>query len=150
MYQNTITLFNYHSDTDSWHTTVFTGVDLIASQGANATQRGQTNSDTVDLLINVTKEKRFNTATNIPDVHINKQYVSPKAYAALPAPNGYFTFSPESDFFIEGNHYSADPIKDSNSEDGLYNSMNAVYDGVYMIKSVTYYDLIPHFEIGGR
>ena len=174
MYRKTITLFNYHAETDSWYTTVFIGADLIENAGTNATRQGQTNSDTVDLLIHVRRDKKADTVIykpkriadaegNIimsgeesitkysdPNFHLDKQYVGPKAYAAIKKPRNYFTFTPESDFFIVGNYYSQEPVADAEFEDGLYSAMNAAHDGVYMVSSVAFYSLIPHFEIGGR
>lgn len=174
MYQDTITLFNYHADTDSWYTTVFTGTDLIEHVGSNNTRQGQTNSDAVDLLIHVHRDKKADTIIykpkritdtegNIivsgndsfivyddPDLHLDKQYIAPKAYATVETPVNYFTFTPESDFFIVGNYYSEEPIADSGFGDGLYSAINAALDGVYMVSSAAFYSLIPHFEIGGR
>lgn len=174
MYRNTITLFNYHAETDSWYTTVFIGADLIENAGTNATRQGQTNSDAVDLIIHVRRDKKADTVIykpkriadaegNIivsgedsfivygdPDLHLDKQYVGPKAYAAIENPRNYFTFTPESDFFIVGNYYSQEPVADAEFEDGLYSAMNAAHDGVYMVSSMAFYSLLPHFEIGGR
>ncbi len=150
MYQKTITLFNYHAKTDSWYTTVFVGTDLIENTGTNATRQGQTNSDAVDLLIHVRKDKTADTIYSNPALHLDKQYVGSKTYAAIENPRNYFTFTPESDFFIVGSYYSAEPVADAEFEDGLYSAMNAAHDGVYMVSSVAFYSLIPHFEIGGR
>ena len=174
MYRNTITLFNYHAETDSWYTTVFIGADLIENAGTNATRQGQTNSDAVDLIIHVRRNKTADTIIYKPEkiadaegniivssedsftvysdpaLHLDKQYVGPKAYAAIENPRNYFTFTPESDFFIVGNYYSKESVSDAGFEDGLYSAMNAAHDGVYMVSSVAFYSLLPHFEIGGR
>lgn len=174
MYQSTITLFNYHADTKNWYSTVFTGADLIESSGTRSTQQGEANSDVVDLLIHVRSSKKADTVIyepnritdgqgNIivsdadssiiyddPNLHLEKQYIGPKAYATLKDPQGYFTFTPEADFFIVGNYYSSEPISDDEFEDGLYSAMNAVRDGVYMVSSAAFYGLLPHFEIGGK
>lgn len=174
MYRKTITLFNYHGETDSWYTTVFIGADLIENSGANATRQGETNSAAVDLIVHVQRDKKADTIVykpkriadaegNIlvsgedsfiiygdPVLHADKQYAGPKAYAAIENPRNYFTFTPESDFFIVGNYYSDAPISDADFEDGLYSAMNAAHDGVYMITSAAFYSLLPHFEIGGR
>ncbi len=150
MYDKTITLFNYHKQTDSWRTTVFTGVDLVETVGANATRQGHTNSDAVELLINMNKDTPIVTPTDTAGVTVSKQYLPPKAYAALSDPVNHFTFTPEHDFFREGNHYSAEPISDADYEDGLYSDINTGFDGVYMVSSAAYFSLIPHFEIGGR
>jgi|GEM_PF-4534106 len=56
------------------------------------------------------------------------------------------------DFFIEGVFGEFDfPISDQNFERrGFYNYMNAEYDNVFVISSVSKHDLIPHFEITAR
>ena len=38
MYDAIITLFNFHEKTGAWHTTVFSGVSLYATEGAGATR----------------------------------------------------------------------------------------------------------------
>ena len=140
MYQDTITLFNYHAATDSWYTTVFTGTNLVENTASNATRQGHTSGDAVELIVHTSKSKQAS----------GKQYIRPKIYAATEDPSEYFTFVPESDFFIAGEHGSDTPINDSDFEDGLYSAMNDMHDGVYMISSAAFYSLLPHFEIGGR
>lgn len=143
MFGNTITLFNYHANTQRWHTTVFEGADLIESKGANATQQGVTNGDTVDLLLPVSFSNGAISCNGKP-------YVKPKAYAASDAPADCFTFSPETDFFMVGNHHSDVPEAEADYMDGFYTAMNTEHDDVYLVTSAAFYSLIPHFEIGGR
>lgn len=174
MFKNTVTVFNYHANTKSWYTTVFKGADLIESRSANATQQGQTNADAVDLLINVRRDQMADTIIYKPkriidaqgnvivsaedsfimyssaDIYSEKRYLRPKEYAAIDSPESYFTFAPETDFFIAGNYYSETPILDDDFDEGFYSAMNAEHDGVYLISSAAFYSLIPHFEIGGR
>ena len=174
MFDSIITLFNYRKADHSWYTTVFHGVNLIEPQGKNASQHGQTNTDTVEILIQVRPNKKADTMVYIPnriadadgnilladngvsvsyqdpDTDENRQYIGPKAYAALESPAGYFTFTPETDFIVVGNYSSNEPINDDDYTEGLYHAMNDVQDGVYMVTSATYFSLIPHFEIGGR
>jgi hypothetical protein len=140
MYDGTITLFNYHANTKQWHTTVFDGVDLLERDAKQATQQGETNGSSVDLLINVDADKSYN----------GKQYVGPKAYAATDTPADCFTFTPETDFFVVGDRSMTEPVSEDDYESGYYHEMNTLYDGVHMVVSAAYFSLIPHFEIGGR
>lgn len=175
MFSHTITVFNYHEQTNAWYTSVFVGVSLYAADSRNATQNsGKVNAATVDVIIHVNQGGEADTliyepnvlvdeAGNIitveddnalnyrePDTQKVKKYTGPKAYAKLADPSEYFTFRPETDFFATGNYASEAPISDDDYENGLYSAMNDAMDGVYMITSATFYSLIPHFEIGGK
>lgn len=140
MFSCKVTLFNYHAATKQWYTTVFDGVDLLEVGAAAATQKGETNGSSVDLLINVKPDKSCN----------GKQYMGPKAYAVTGTPADCFTFTPETDFFMEGDHSLTKPVKEDDYESGYYHEMNKDHDGVHMVVSAAYFPLIPHFEIGGR
>ena len=140
MFGSTVTLFNYHAKTKQWYTTKFDGVDLLQVDARNATRQGETNSSSVDLLVNVSADKSCN----------GKQYAGPKAYAALDNPAECFTFTPETDFFMEGEHILSEPVSEDDYENGFYHDMNSIHDGVYMVVSAAFFPLIPHFEIGGR
>ena len=174
MYDAVITLFNYRKSEHAWYTTVFHGANLIEPRGNSATQQGQVNADTVEIIIHVkpnqdadtliyvpnnitdvdgnvlTSDNGVHVAYDDPETHESRQYISPKAYAHLEAVDGRFTFTPETDFVVVGNYSSQEPIDDDEYEDGLYQAMNEAQDGVYMITSATYFSLLPHFEIGGR
>lgn len=141
MYDCTVTLFNYHAKTNNWHTTVFGNADLLVTGAKSATPKGETNGSSVDLLINVTADKASADG---------KKYVGPKAYAATDTPDAYFTFTPETDFFMEGDYSIAEPVSEDDYESGYYHEMNNIHDGVHMVVSAAYFPLIPHFEIGGR
>ena len=140
MFDCTVTLFNYHAATKQWHTTKFDGVDLLERDAKAATQQGETNGSSVDLLINVKSDKSCD----------GKQYVGPKAYARIDTPADCFTFTPETDFFMEGDYSMSEPVSEDDYESGYYHEMNNAHDGVYMVVSAAYFPLIPHFEIGGR
>ena len=141
MFDHTITLFNYHAKTNKWYTTKFDGVDLLAASAKSATLQGETNGSSVDLLINVTADKSSADG---------KKYVGPKAYATVDDPADYFTFIPETDFFMEGDFSTPEPISEDDYESGYYHEMNNAHDGVHMVVSAAFFSLIPHFEIGGR
>ena len=174
MHDNTITLFNYREAEGLWYTTVFSNVTLTELKAEGASQYGHTNSDTVEIIIKVRPNKVASTliyepnsivdgdgnvivsdegtrvAYQDPDTKEERQYIGPKAYAALETPTGYFTFKPECDFIMVGNYSHAEPIADDEFEQGLYHAMNEAQDGVYMVTSAAYFSLLPHFEIGGR
>ena len=141
MFNSTVTLFNYHATTKQWYTTRFDGVDLLEVNAKSATRQGETNSSNIDLLINVNPDKSSSNG---------KPYLGPKAYAATADPSTYFTFTPEIDFFVEGDYSSDVPVAEDEYESGYYHEMNNSHDGVYMVVSAAYFPLIPHFEIGGR
>lgn len=143
MHDCEITLFNYREDTQQWHTTLFSRVTVHATKGSSATPQGVTNGDTVSLHIPV-------TCNNGTICYQNKPYMKPKAYAESETPADGFTFTPGTDFFAVGDYNEVDPIDDAEYMDGLYSCMNAEHDDVYMISSAAFFQLIPHFEIGGR
>lgn len=140
MFCNTVTLFNYHDKTKQWYTTKFDGADLLEVGAKSATPKGETNGSSVDLLINVSSDKSYE----------GKAYLGPKAYAATDNPGAHFTFTPETDFFMEGDYSMAKPVCEDDYESGYYHEMNTLHDGVHMVVSAAFFPLIPHFEIGGR
>lgn len=145
MCQNTITLFNYHETTGLWFPSVFKGVDLGVNASSNSTKDGKNSNDTVIIIIHCTKDKVFTTADGT-----KKSYTGAKAYAKCDNPTTCITFKPECDFIYEDDWTDLTPISDEEYESGFYHTMNEEYDGVYMISSAAFYDLLPHFEIGGR
>lgn len=145
MFQNTITLFNYHEATGMWYPSVLTKVDLGVNKSSNSTKNGINNNDTVTLIIPCTKDKGFITADGAV-----KSYTEAKTYAKCDNPTSYVTFKLECDFIYDGVYPDLTPVKDEDYESGYYHAVNEEYDGVYMISSVAFYDLLPHFEIGGR
>lgn len=155
MYEHTITVFNFHEKTGAWYTSVFSGVSLYDNASANATPNsGKVNASSIEAIIHVDQNQSAGGSKMLsyqePETNKAKSYAGPKAYAKLDDPDDYFTFKPETDFFVTGNHSSNEPILDEDYEDGLYNAMNDTQDGVYMIASAIFYGLLPHFEIGGR
>ena len=144
MHDVTITLFNFHEATGKWHPTEFRNVSLTESNGnAPTPDAGMKNADAVELIIRTAADKS-NT-----ECGVTVRHVGPKEYAALENPVGYFTFTPEQDFFYVGSVMAASYPEDDYDE-GFYHYMNKTHDGVYMIQSSAFYSLIPHFEIGGR
>ena len=145
MYQNTITLFNFHEATGLWYPSVFTGVDLGVNNSSRSTKDGKNNGDAVSVIIHCTADKTFTTADGT-----EKSYTGAKAYAKCENPTACITFNPVCDFIYEGVWPDLEPLREEDYESGLYHALNDEHDGVYMISSAAYYGLLPHFEIGGR
>ena len=142
MHNGTITLFNLQGS--KWYPSVIRGVSVEEIVATSATENaGRTNSDTVELSIGTTNVKAIVTDAGL------KSYVSPKAYAVCTEPANCMTFQPEQDFVFIG-EWPTEPISDDDFESGFYHAFNEEHDGVYMITSVAWLGLIPHFEIGGR
>ena len=142
----TVTLFNFHKATGKWDPTEFHNVSLTAVRAdTGKADTGTVNADMVEIIIRTAADKS-NT-----ECGVTVRYVGPKEYAALESPVGYFTFTPEQDFFYVGSVMATSyPEEDYDDDNGFYHFMNKNHDGVYMIQSSTFYSLIPHFEIGGR
>ena len=145
MFTETVTLFNFHEPTGKWYPSVIKGVELQADIASGLSTPGKTDStDSVSLLIQSKRDKTVQTANG------SKTYLGPKAYAQCENPEAHITFKPECDFFYDGIWPTTDPILDDEYDSGFYDEVNRVHDGVYVVKTVAFLGLIPHFEIGGR
>ena len=146
MYNDTITLFNWHEATERWYPTVFTRADVGEITSSNSTaQAGKTGNDTVSIIIHCDADKSF-TATD----GTVKSYLRAKEYALCNDPAAHITFKPERDFVYAGEWNDPQPVSDDDYEAGFYHEMNDTHDDVYMISSAAFFSLLPHFEIGGR
>lgn len=144
MFDKVITVFNYHAKTGYWYPSVIRGADVETVDAAHATtSAGTVNSGGVEIIVTCSSEKIVRTDAG------NKSYVGAKAFSKNDAPAGLITFAPECDFIYVGAWTSAAPLSDEDYDEGLYHHLNNEYDGVYMIHTVAFYDLLPHFEIGG-
>lgn len=144
MFDNIISLFNYSPVTDSWAISIIEGVDFHSITSSTKSSQGTKNTDTVELIINCSGDKVIKTREG------KKQYITPSQYAKAESTEELITFTPETDFIMEGDFTCQEPLIESEYEEGLYQFINKEYDGVYMIASSTFLSLIPHFEIGGR
>ena len=63
MYQNTVTVFNYHEKSGMWYPSVIKGADLIVNKSSSATTAGKNNADTVDVIIHCSADKQITTTT---------------------------------------------------------------------------------------
>ena len=144
MYRDIITIFNYHAASGKWFPSVIPGADLLVTKARNATTAGGNNSDTVEIIVHCTADKRVSTGNGI------KSYTGSKEYARCDNPAQRITFATECDFIYAGAWPDAEPLTDDDYDEGLYHALNVERDGVYLISSASFYSLLPHFEIGGR
>lgn len=144
MFQNIITVFNYHKASGKWYPSVISGADLIADKASTHTVDGLNNADTAAILIQSCPCRNIITSMG------PKQYVGPKEYAACGNPAEVITFKPECDFIYDGVWPDLTPVTEDDYDEGFYHAVNDGHDGVYMISSAAYFSVIPHFEIGGR
>ena len=145
MYNDTITLFNFHDTTKEWYPTVISRVDVGSPLSSKPTTQGIINEDTVSIIIKTNRCKQVNSRCGM-----RKDYIGPKEFARCDKPYEHFTFNDTKDFIYCGKWDGAGVIADESYESGFYNYMNKNYDGVYKITSSVFYGLLPHFEIGGR
>lgn len=152
MYDRKITLFNYCENPEAedayWYPHVLSNVDLNTDRGAIIKKYGHNAADNAQLHIlygvnqsgqKVIADKDSNAVPWLSPKEWQKQ-----AGDRLPET---LTFSPESDFFWEG-EWEGGVVADSNYRGGFYQYMNNNEDNVFKITSVGGpYDLIPHFEI---
>lgn len=151
LYKQTITLFNRvtaYGDELLWYPTVIEGVHLIVDKSSAWNSYGGQATDNARVHV------RY-TVSGDDIIVAGKKWVEPKAYRRLERQDGFITFSygdnDDFDFFIEGVYEGTAPIPDNLYERrGFYNFMNSTHDNVFAVKSVSKYNLIPHFEIMAR
>lgn len=150
MYGKTVTIFNYHESATEeayWYPHVLNCVDLNTDRGAIIKKYGHDSTDNAQLHIRILhlNEKEYIFGKN----HILTPWLPPKewqrqAEELLPET---ITFSPESDFFWEGD-WQGGIVTDSDYRGGFYQYMNSNENNVFKITSVGGpYSLIPHFEL---
>lgn len=152
IYKQTVTLFNRYTQGEKtyWVPTVLEGVHLITDKSAVRDSYGGKSADNARLHVRYEPDG--------DDVYIgDKQWLEPLVWRREGCPCDTMTFSygkhEDFDFFIDGlcEEADVDVIDDDDYErKGFYNYMNAKYDNVFVITSVSKYNLIPHFEIGAR
>ena len=148
LYKQTVTLFNritLATDEVVWRPTVLNGVHLIVNKASSWNSYGGSNTDTVTLNV------RYLVKDG--EAYISgKKYYEPKAFRRLGYPEDGITFcfgnNDDADFFIEGVYGDGEDIHDDAFErKGFYNYINKKYDNVFVVKSASKFNLIPHFEI---
>lgn len=152
MYNRTVTIFNYYESPTTgdayWYPHVLSNVDLNTDRGAIIKKYGPDTADNAQLHIlygvnqsgqKVIADKDSNAVPWLPPKEWQKQ-----TNDLLPET---ITFSPESDFFWEG-EWDKGVVNDDDYRNGFYQYMNENKDNVFKITSVGGpYSLIPHFEI---
>ncbi len=135
-YTKTVTIFNkYMNETglgeEVWLSTVLENVRLLVTKGANVSTSGLSDADTASLHIH---------KTNLP-----KPYLPPLEWQKSEHKEDYFTLSGEDDFFVEGDLSGVTP-----AQDDFFGKMKATYNNCFKITNVDDYDLIAHWEVGGK
>ena len=151
LYKQTATLFNRVKDEYTgdvlWYPTVLHGVHLVVDKSSSWGMQGGRETDNVRLHV------RYKITGNGIMV-AGKPWHEPKAWRKLVDPENAITFAfgdDDFDFFMEGEFDELPtPISDEQFKKGFYNYMNANYDNVFAVTSVSKYNLIPHFEIMAR
>lgn len=151
MYSSKITLFNYYESATTgdayWYPHVLSGVDLITDKGAILKKYGPDATDNAQLHIRYTVQNGDITITDKDGKIL--PWVPPKEWKNQTNDllSKTLTFSPESDFFWEG-EWDKGVVNDEDYRGGFYQYMNQNKDNVFKITSVGGpYSLIPHFEI---
>lgn len=144
MLDATITVFNFCAADEKWYPSILHGADVEQSDTTQATTRGQSNGGGVNLIIPCSRERVVQTGAG------GKSYTGPKVFSRSTGPASLITFAPECDFVYLGAWPTTEPLDDDDYDEGLYHELNRDYDDVYMIHSVAYFDLLPHFEIRGE
>lgn len=151
IYKQTVTLFNRVETGEKtyWVPTVIEGVHLIIDKSSTRDTYGGKSSDNARLHI---RYKLYGDDVYIGD----KKWCEPSEWKREGCPCQMITFAfgehDDFDFFIEGEWTEASGAIDDDEygRGGFYNYMNARYGNVFAIRSVSKYNLIPHFEIGAR
>ena len=148
LYNDTVTIFNRYVDSfgeTMWYPHVLHNVRLIADKSTIINKYGPESND--NAILNVKFELKEK------EIFIdNLIYLSPKEWEQQTNDKlaKTITFSPEGtnfDFFILG-EYNEEPIFDEKGR--FFSEMQKEYDYVFVITSVSKFDLIPHFEITGK
>lgn len=152
MYSSKITLFNYYESATTgdayWYPHILSGVDLNTDRGAIIKKYGPDTADNAQLHI------LYGTNKSDQKVIANKSgdaipWLPPKEWRKQTNDllSETLTFSPEDDFFWEG-EWDKGIVNDDDYPGGFYQHMNQNRDNVFKITSVGGpYNLIPHFEI---
>lgn len=143
-----VTIYNVSEDPNTlelnYNVTILAGVFLERAQGTNIQKSGLRDADSVRLFIpfSVTAVDGYSGEA--------KQYIKPKAYAALADKTGYWTLDPGGSssgsdcFFVKGAIIS----------DIGYRQLRQQYDDVYDVTTVDTRDFgsedMQHWQVGGN
>ena len=144
MFNDIVTVFNYHERSKRWYPTVIFNAYIGQSTAGTKSNYSSKDIDDVMLIINCTSDQKIATSTGL------KKYISPKEYSNTDHPESCVTFCPAVDFIINGEYSDLRIFTDEDYESGFYHEMNEEFDNVHLINSAAFYKVIPHFEIGGN
>lgn len=132
-YNKTVTIYNKMEKgyEEIYYPTVLNGVRLLTGKASSLGEKGVVENDNAMLSIKNTPE-------------LEKPYLTEKNWKKADDRENYFTLK-EGDFFVEGN-----TEKENTGIENFFEHMKAAYDNVFRITKVQQYELIPHFEVGGR
>lgn len=162
LYNDTVTIFNLaeSSDGDSWYPTVIYGVHLQVDTAANLTERGPDSADSVSLHIRFKKSGDETLVSGVPSSSDEEdgeteigtvKYLSPLSWSGESDKTGILTFRKDKDFIYCGEWGGESPVQDEDyGKKGFFDYMKRNEDDVYLITNVGKYNLLPHFEIGGK
>lgn len=140
MFSDTVTLFcrKEQGGVTTWYPRLITHADFNSAHSTLMSTSGDIPSDAVKLHVRLdggmiggweyTAPKNWNAADDVADI------ISVKS-------------GNEFDFFMLGEWGGDSVVNDDDYTLGFYNHMNKEYDGVYAVKSVAVYSVIPHIEV---
>ena len=144
---HTVTIYNLRENANfemESNITILRGVFLDISQGANITKSGLANADAATLFV------PFDVLAVDGYTETEKEYVTPKEYAALNNTSGYWTIatggetSPVGCFFVKGE------VVDASG----YSALRQKYDHVFDVTTVDLRDFgsagMEHWQVGGK
>ena len=151
MYKDTVTLFNRYTTKDRkivWYPTVLHGVNLNVDKASIIAKYGSNSQD--NAVLNV----KYHSGDDAVMVGY-KKYLLPKEWSrqtegVLAESLTFASDKEDFDFFYEGEWESDEPILDGDYTSGFYSYMNKNYDNVFVITSVSKFNVIPHFEVVGK
>lgn len=148
MFTDTVTVFNrlHKSDMDWWYPTVLTGVELQVDRSAMVSKYGAQTADRAALHI------KWKPGAGGSIVVGGKEFLTAKAWQQRGEPHKTITFAAGEafDVFMAGAWNGIDIIKDTDYSRGFYDWLNKTRDGVYSISSVSFFKVVPHFEVTGK
>ena len=145
MFDRTITLYNYRKSERIWYGTVINGCTLVATESSSDSARGVGSTSSVNIHVHTKPDRTVLSASGGVKV-----VVPSKEYQSLATVVDEITFTPEVDFIVVDRAMENLVETDEDYENGFYHYVNNTIDNVFMVTNATWYNLIPHFVVGGR
>lgn len=145
-YTDTVTIFNCkeisRTEGNAYYPTVIKGCKVSLDRAAILAKYGPQSDDKVTVHIAYDKKDG--------DVYIaGKRYVLPKEYPDVLNPEENITFATTDDFIFVGEWTGGIGYDSDYSMSGFYGFMNNKYDHVFIISTVSKFNMIRHFELMG-